>query len=152
SVLRQDPDVIMVGEIRDSETAKLAAQAAMTGHLVLATLHTSSALGGITRLQNIGLPDYLISATVRAVLAQRLVRRRCLQCASTESCVDCGSTGYAGRTPIAELLDCRSGLEFENGRCLTSADQLGVNLREDAQNLVKHGITDSNEVNRVLGV
>lgn len=81
AILRQDPDVIMVGEIRDRETATIAAQASMTGHLVLSTLHTNSALAAVTRLRNIGLEAYLIAASVRGLMAQRLVRRLCPHCA-----------------------------------------------------------------------
>ena len=80
SVLRQDPDVILVGELRDSETAHLAIQAALTGHLVLSTLHTNHAAGAIPRLLELGVESFLLTATVRAVLAQRLVRRICAQC------------------------------------------------------------------------
>ena len=80
SILRQDPDVIMVGEIRDLETAQIAVQAALTGHLVLSTLHTNSAAASITRLRDMGLEDYLITAVLRGVLAQRLVRRLCPDC------------------------------------------------------------------------
>ncbi len=131
SILRQDPDVIMVGEIRDIETAQIAVQAALTGHLVLSTLHTNSAAASITRLRDMGLEDYLITAVLRGVLAQRLVRRLCVQCRRaapapaelvrrfnldrrTDSdaitlwhpvgCAACRQTGYRGRQAIAEFL------------------------------------------------
>src|SRR5207302_9070731 len=80
SLLRQDPDVVMLGEIRDAETARIAVQAALTGHLVLSTLHTNDAPASITRLINIGVEPYLISAAVNAILAQRLVRKLCQSC------------------------------------------------------------------------
>ena len=80
AILRQDPDVIMVGEIRDLETAQIAVQAALTGHLVLSTLHTNSAAAAVTRLRDMGLEDYLLTAVLRGVLAQRLVRRLCPAC------------------------------------------------------------------------
>ncbi len=86
SILRQDPDVIMVGEIRDLETAQIAVQAALTGHLVLSTLHTNSAAATITRLRDMGLEDYLITAVLRGVLAQRLVRRLCAAVRSAGRC------------------------------------------------------------------
>ena len=132
SILRQDPDVIMVGEIRDLETAQIAVQAALTGHLVLSTLHTNSAAATITRLRDMGLEDYLITAVLRGVLAQRLVRRLCLKCrisspAAPElvqrfnldrgrdgapitlfhpaGCPDCRGTGFRGRQAIAEYLE-----------------------------------------------
>jgi general secretion pathway protein E len=131
SILRQDPDVIMVGEIRDLETAQIAVQAALTGHLVLSTLHTNSASATITRLRDLGLEDYLLTAVLRGVLAQRLVRRLCDACKrETDAppelitrfglqkraargplklwhpvgCPQCRSTGYRGRQAIAEFL------------------------------------------------
>ena len=125
SILRQDPDVIMVGEIRDLETAQIAVQAALTGHLVLSTLHTNSAAATITRLRDMGLEDYLITAVLRGVLAQRLVRRLCTDCRRAApappelihrfglegerlwhpvGCPACRGTGYRGRQAIAEFL------------------------------------------------
>ena len=93
SILRQDPDVIMVGEIRDLETAQIAVQAALTGHLVLSTVHTNSAAATITRLRDMGVEDYLLTAVLRGVLAQRLVRRLCQACRARG-----GSAGGTGRT------------------------------------------------------
>jgi general secretion pathway protein E len=131
SILRQDPDVIMVGEIRDLETAQIAAQAALTGHLVLSTLHTNSAAASITRLRDMGLEDYLLTAVLRGTLAQRLVRRLCIECRRPQTapaelvdrfgldrrnggvpitlwhavgCPQCRNTGYRGRQAIAEFL------------------------------------------------
>jgi len=132
SILRQDPDVIMIGEIRDLETAQIAVQAALTGHLVLSTLHTNSAAATVTRLRDMGVEDYLLSATLKGVLAQRLVRRLCPHCKAPEpaptalverfgldrlapagaelmlyrpvGCPECRGTGYRGRRAIAELL------------------------------------------------
>ncbi|HEX5180134.1 MAG TPA: GspE/PulE family protein [Gemmatimonadaceae bacterium] len=128
SILRQDPDVLMVGEMRDGETAALAVQAAMTGHLVFSTLHTNDALGAIPRLIDLGVPRYLAAATLEAVMAQRLVRRICPSCAQAvdapamrnrrslpESlraaalmhgigCADCRGTGYSGRIGVFELV------------------------------------------------
>jgi general secretion pathway protein E len=137
SILRQDPDVIMVGEIRDLETAEIAIQAALTGHLVLSTLHTNSAAGTITRLRDMGVEDYLLTAVLRGVLAQRLVRRLCTECRyETErspelirrfdlerrcdgtprlwharGCAHCRNTGYRGRLAIAEFLRPNAALE-----------------------------------------
>jgi general secretion pathway protein E len=131
SILRQDPDIVMIGEIRDLETAQIAVQAALTGHLVLSTLHTNSAAATVTRLRDMGLEDYLLTATLRGVLAQRLVRRLCPACKSPApepaplidrfelerfaardvitlfqpvGCPLCRGTGYRGRRAIGELL------------------------------------------------
>jgi type IV pilus assembly protein PilB len=130
SFLRQDPDVIMVGEIRDLETAQIAVQASLTGHLVLSTLHTNDAAGAVTRLVDMGIEPFLIASTLEAVLAQRLVRRVCVKCreaneATSEvlaqlgidgdvvggrkifsaiGCSHCSQTGYRGRTGIYEWL------------------------------------------------
>jgi len=131
ALMRQDPDIIMVGEIRDLTTAEMAVQAALTGHLVFSTLHTNDAPAAITRLMELGVPPYLINATVLGVLAQRLVRTLCRQCrqpdtaASREAvddlvkpwkisgtwqpyrpvgCVDCRMTGFLGRMGLYELL------------------------------------------------
>ena len=128
SILRQDPDIIMVGEIRDLETAQMAIQASLTGHLVLSTLHTNSAASSITRLMDMGVDDYLLASTLTGVLAQRLVRRLCPRCAAPADtvpalfdrlgnkgldlrglrrkvgCQACRNTGYQGRTTIGELL------------------------------------------------
>jgi general secretion pathway protein E len=131
SILRQDPDVIMIGEIRDLETVQIAVQAALTGHLVLSTIHTNSAAATMTRLRDMGLEDYLMTATLKAVLAQRLVRRLCPVCKTADpepsalierfgldrlapaktitlfhqkGCPACRGTGFRGRRAIAELL------------------------------------------------
>jgi type IV pilus assembly protein PilB len=128
SLLRQDPDVILLGEIRDHETAHIAVQAALTGHLVLSTLHTNDAPSSITRLVNIGLEPFLVGAAVNGVLAQRLIRRLCKECKQTEppseemaeflsmqglpndeiwaarGCEKCRKTGYSGRVGIYEML------------------------------------------------
>ena len=131
SIVRQDPDVIMIGEMRDIETARIAVQSALTGHLVLSTLHTNDAAGGVTRLLDMGLEDYLISSTVNGILGQRLVRRLCPHCRESfeplpeaaaelrlwnfseardiplyrpKGCEACDGTGYRGRLAISELL------------------------------------------------
>jgi len=137
SILRQDPDVLLVGEMRDPETAEICIQAALTGHLVLSTLHTNDAPGALTRLVDLGVPDYLVSSTVQAVLAQRLVRRVCAACAEASApepavaremaaagfpadrvlrgrgCAACRNTGYRGRTGIHELLTVDDELRAE---------------------------------------
>ncbi|HEU4557099.1 MAG TPA: GspE/PulE family protein [Longimicrobium sp.] len=128
SILRQDPDVIMVGEMRDAETAEIAVQAAMTGHLVFSTLHTNDSVGALPRLLDLGVPEYLVSATLEGVLAQRLVRRNCPHCLAGYAprpdhvaqvagapvdgvrllrgagCARCRGTGFRGRLGVFELL------------------------------------------------
>jgi general secretion pathway protein E len=160
SILRQDPDVIMVGEIRDLETAQIAVQAALTGHLVLSTLHTNSASATITRLRDMGLEDYLITAVLRGVLAQRLVRRLCDACKrETEApaelirrfelekrakgapihlwhpvgCAKCRSTGYRGRQAIAEFLQPNPDIEH---LIFSKADQSEIEKAAVAHGMV----------------
>ena len=160
SVLRQDPDVVMIGEIRDSETAKLAAQAALTGHLVLSTLHTSSAVSAISRLRDLGLADYLISATLNTVVAQRLLRVNCTKCdinQPSNSCRFCYGTAYSGRTTIAELLAGLNDIDLSQPtQELEAALELRLlnqsTLRHDALRLLNEGVVDQAEVMRVLGI
>jgi len=125
SLLRQDPDIILVGEIRDAETAKIAVQAALTGHLVLATLHTNSALAAVPRLIDMGVEPYLLGAVLRGVLAQRLVRRVCADCAGS-GCERCNPSGYSGRVAIGELLL----LDAELTEALTQSLELSPEQRE----------------------
>lgn len=102
SIVRQDPNIIMVGEIRDGETAKIAVQAALTGHLVFSTLHTNNAIGAVTRLLDIGIEPFLLAAALRGVVAQRLVRTICPYCEN--GCEHCNYTGYKGRIAVQEVL------------------------------------------------
>jgi type II secretory ATPase GspE/PulE/Tfp pilus assembly ATPase PilB-like protein len=115
SVLRQDPDIILVGEIRDGETADIAVKAALTGHLVLSTLHTNDAASAAIRLVDMGVEPYLVASTVRAFIAQRLVRVICPECRETvaapggityrgRGCAHCSQTGYRGRVAVCEML------------------------------------------------
>ncbi len=139
ALLRQDPDIIMVGEIRDLETAEIAVQAALTGHLVLSTLHTNDAPSALTRLLDLGVPAYLIKATVLAVIAQRLVRRLCPKCKQAveisderwrevigswkmakpkhafepNGCLDCRETGYFGRAGLYEFMTVTPALRTQ---------------------------------------
>jgi len=152
TVLRQDPDVIMVGEIRDAETAQLAAQAALTGHLVLATLHTESAISALSRLKHLGLADYLIKATLRAVVAQRLLRTVCGVCDTGEPhCDSCGGSGFTGRTTIAEMLDLTEAQSIEPDE-LQQHMLENSSLADDAVRLLESGQTNRVEVQRVLGL
>lgn len=162
SILRQDPDIIMVGEIRDRETAEHAIQAALTGHLVLSTLHTNDAPSAMVRLLDIGIPYYLISSTVIGVMAQRLVRRICPNCRREraanpedfegfpsgerpskiyygEGCVDCRGTGYKGRIGIFEVMEMTDNLKA----VLTSNN---VNLNEIYKTAVADGMVSLKQV------
>ncbi len=177
AILRQDPDVVMVGEIRDNETAQIAVQASLTGHLVLSTLHTNSAVGAITRLQDMGIEPFLLSSTLLGVISQRLVRSLCLQCKSETSlseqeladyglntndkvyqskgCSHCQQTGFKGRSGIYEMIeidDTLAGMIHDGA----SQSQIEIychdksqNLRDDGIRKVVMGETSLDEVLRV---
>jgi len=155
AILRQDPDVILVGEVRDRETMEIALQAALTGHLVLATLHTNDAASALTRLLDMGAEPYLIASSVVGVLAQRLVRRVCAACGGS-SCDACRHTGFRGRTGIHELLlldDAARALVMSRAdagalRRLATATGMRT-LREDGFAKAREGITTETEVLRV---
>ncbi len=156
AVLRQDPDIIMVGELRDFETASMAVRAALTGHLVLSTLHTTSAAGAVTRLTEMGLPAFLIADTLRGVIAQRLIRCFCQLC-SGKGCSRCRGTGFLGRTGIQEVLKIGPELDSliqqgADSRTIESRAVIRgfVSLKEDGQNKVAEGITSAAEIRRVL--
>ncbi|MFC2074985.1 GspE/PulE family protein, partial [Bdellovibrionota bacterium] len=155
SILRQDPDIIMVGEIRDTETAEMAVHAALTGHLVFSTLHTNDAPGAIARLINMGVEPFLISSSVDGVLAQRLVRRLCHKCRETfeppesllktlevkrdeitgplyeaRGCNECGQTGYKGRLAVHELMMVDNGVRDLINKKASAADIRAVAIEE----------------------
>ena len=172
NLLRQDPDVIMIGEIRDEETAKIAVRAAITGHLVLSTLHTNDSGGAIARLIDMGIPRYLLADALIGVISQRLVRMICNNCKAEydehdnmkiigkggtsykgKGCEKCSFTGYRGRTVIYEImnigselkkmiLESRSGTELQN----FYYKDLNMPLEEYGMSLAKKGITTSEEV------
>ena len=155
AILRQDPDVIMIGEIRDFETAQIAIQASLTGHLVLATLHTNDAASAVTRLTDMGIEPFLLSSSLLGVLAQRLVRKLCAQCRGT-GCSACGQSGYQGRTGIFELLVAddaiRSQIHRQAAESEIRAQALAggmVLMRDDGERLVRDGITSREELLRV---
>jgi len=167
SVLRQDPDVILVGEIRDRETAEIAIRAALTGHLVLSTLHTNSAAGAFTRLRDIGIDSYLLGATIRGVIGQRLLRSVCPHCSreaanrsgsiKAEACAACRDTGYSGRIVAYEMLAVSeriAGLVSAGAReedIAGAARQEGmVPLIDHARELVRENVTTEMEVRRVI--
>ncbi|MBV8037309.1 type II secretion system ATPase GspE [Roseateles sp.] len=164
AILRQDPDVIMIGEIRDYETAQIAIQASLTGHLVLATLHTNDAPSAVTRLTDMGVEPFLLSSSLLGVLAQRLVRRLCPACKRSDEqgrwhpvgCEACGHTGYKGRTGVYELMvadDAVRGLihnRAPESQLHAAAVANGLrSMREDGERLIQAGVTSLEEVLRV---
>ncbi len=179
AILRQDPDVVMVGEIRDMETAEIAVQASLTGHLVLSTLHTNTAIGAVTRLHDMGIEPFLISSSLLAVMAQRLVRLLCEECKRpytaspselvkmgiSESediqlfratgCKACNQLGYAGRTGIYEFIvidDALRNLIHENAgeqEMTACARKLCPSIFDDGRRRVLAGDTSLEEILRV---
>jgi general secretion pathway protein E len=161
AILRQDPDVIMIGEIRDYETASIAIQASLTGHLVLATVHTNDAPSSVTRLTDMGVEPFLLSSSLLGVLAQRLVRKLCVICRREDDhgrwhpvgCDHCLHTGYKGRTGVYELMvaDDKVRSLIHNraaeSQLFVAAEAAGLrSMREDGQRLVDAGITSPEEV------
>jgi type IV pilus assembly protein PilB len=182
SILRQDPDVILVGEMRDRETAEVAFQAAMTGHLVLSTLHTNSAVQAVSRLFDIDVDPSILSSSLTLVIAQRLVRRICTQCKESydpdaatrkklgldptegpiyrgRGCTACGGTGFSGRTGLYEFFKPTPTIRkliherAGEGELRSAARRTGMRLlHEDALEKVRQGITSPDEVLRVVQV
>jgi general secretion pathway protein E len=169
SILRQDPDIIMIGEIRDLETAQIAVQASLTGHLVLATLHTNDAASAVTRLTDMGVEPYLLASSLLGVLAQRLVRQLCPVCKEARvengvthwhpvGCDRCGQSGYSGRRGVYELLLIDDALRPLIHRNAADAEILAAGraqgmrtLREDGNRWLESGVTSLEEVLRVTG-
>ena len=177
AILRQDPDVVMVGEIRDSETAQIAVQASLTGHLVLSTLHTNSAVGAITRLQDMGVEPFLLSSTLLGVISQRLVRKLCPECKSVtqldveqvngfeisgddviyqaNGCPACLQTGFRGRTGIYEMIEVDEALStmIHDSTSQSKLERYcrtkSRSLREDGIRKMVQGETTLDEVLRV---
>jgi general secretion pathway protein E/type IV pilus assembly protein PilB len=157
-IFRQDPDVIMIGEIRDIETAELAIRAALTGHLVFATLHTNNAVEAVYRLQNMGIPAYMAAAVLKMVIAQRLVRRVCPECGAS-GCDHCSHTGFRGRTVIAEFIPVDTAISdmISAGVAIGQLRRYLQNRRfrsifDDAGEKAASGITTEGEIRRELGV
>jgi general secretion pathway protein E len=163
AILRQDPDVIMIGEIRDLETAQIAVQASLTGHLVLATLHTNDAAAAVTRLLDMGIEPFLLSSSLLGVMAQRLVRKLCTHCKKSDGvlwhavgCERCGHTGYHGRVGVYELLETNAGIRAQihnqasEAEIRTAAQQSGMRtMREDGERWLRDGTTTQAELLRV---
>jgi general secretion pathway protein E len=155
AILRQDPDIIIIGEIRDFETAQIAIQASLTGHLVLATIHTNDAASAVTRLTDMGVEPFLLSSSLLGVLAQRLVRKLCTTCRGA-GCPSCGQTGYLGRSGVFELLvtddSIRAQIHSRASEAEIRAAALAagmVLMRDDGERLVQLGLTSREELVRV---
>lgn len=161
ALVRQDPEVIFVGEIRDAATAQIAYQAALTGQLVITTFHAADAATALTRLLDMGIPPYMVRSGTRAIVAQRLLRQAC-QCSQDgdrDSCKQCEGSGYHGRHMVAEAIDLaddamstlvRDGVE--RAALAAAFRERGVeDLRAQAERLIARGVTDRPEVDRVLG-
>jgi general secretion pathway protein E len=163
AILRQDPDVIMIGEIRDLETAQIAVQASLTGHLVLATLHTNDAAAAVTRLLDMGIEPFLLSSSLLGVMAQRLVRKLCEHCKRADGqywqavgCDKCGHTGYHGRVGIYELLATTDQIRAQihnrasEAEIRNAAQHTGMKtMREDGERWLLDGTTTRAELLRV---
>jgi len=179
TILRSDPDVLLVGEIRDEETARIAIQAAMTGHLVLTSLHTHNAASSIERLKDMGVEPSLLSASVNCIIAQRLARRLCLECrqphAPTQDeleeleiggpvpalyepvgCARCAHTGYRGRVALYEIMPVQGHLRTlvraSTEEIFAAAVEAGMTtLKQDGLRLAYEGITSLGEIRRITG-
>lgn len=182
AILRQDPDVVMVGEIRDLETAEIAVQASLTGHLVLSTLHTNTAIGAVTRLQDMGVEPFLLSSSLIGVMAQRLVRLLCVACRAAHvpsvaecellgipeggeqliyratGCSACSQSGYRGRTGIYELIEIDDSLRLmiheraSEQAMLIEARKRYPGIDADGRRRILAGETSIEEVLRVTAV
>jgi general secretion pathway protein E len=167
AIVRQDPDVIMVGEMRDLETARIAVQSALTGHVVLSTLHTNDAASGITRLLDMGVEDYLLTSTINGILAQRLVRRLCAECREPyeplpemaarflqvpgvgngrltlyrpTGCNACNGTGYHGRLVIAEVLLISDQIRHAVLNHATATEIQRIAVEQDMMTMYQDGL------------
>ena len=178
SILRQDPDIVMIGEMRDSETAEIGIRAAITGHLVLSTLHTNDAASTILRLVDMGIPPYMVASSLIGVIAQRLVKVLCPKCKTARmstpdenklmkldhsvpiyearGCPECNNTGYKGRTAIHEIIHCSAGISTliadnaSKEELEICAKKNGTKLlRENVSELVQQGVTSIDELVRV---
>lgn len=160
ALLRQDPDILVIGEIRDRETAEIAVRASLTGHLVLTTLHASSALDAVTRLLDMGIEAYLVADALSGIAAQRLARRLCPQCRSGGSrgpgCAHCHQCGYYGRFCLCEIVPVRyhvrAAVRNGAGKDLLSAAAIkdgALFFHDAAAAALQEGLTDADEIDRV---
>ena len=173
SILRQDPDIIMVGEIRDTETANTAIRAASTGHLVISTMHTNDTISSINRLIEMDIPAYLISSTLIGIISQKLVRKRCNNCSkdiveknnldklinTIQVCNKCEDKGYYGRTAMYEILEINESLKQEINNWTDSRNTLNtikksemISFKDSATYLIENGITTQEECGLLEGI
>jgi general secretion pathway protein E len=168
SLLRQDPQVLMIGEIRDAETAKIAVEAGLTGHLLMSTMHSGTPAGAFLRLLEMGIEPYQVTSSISAVLNQRLVRKLCTSCRKKDEqgegytavgCDECLNTGYSGRALIAEIVELdsrlrqailgKADLDELEGILMESGH---MSMGADGQRLVSEGVTTQEELDNVCGV
>lgn len=182
SILRQDPDIIMIGEIRDQETANIAIQSSLTGHFVLSTLHTNSALGAVSRLLDIGIELFLINSAINAIMAQRLVRKLCIHCKkavdvdstifknwnikellkkyplekittySAVGCKECGFTGYKGRVPVAEIVPFDDALKNRFEKEKNFNDLVSLNIRSIKEDAILKYLVGLTTIEEIRGM
>lgn len=173
SILRQDPDIIMVGEIRDTETANTAIRAASTGHLVISTMHTNDTISSINRLIEMDIPTYLISSTLIGIISQKLVRKRCNNCSkdiveknnldklinTIQVCNKCEDKGYYGRTAMYEILEINESLKQEINNWTDSRNTSNtikksemISFKDSATYLIENGITTQEECGLLEGI
>jgi len=182
SILRQDPDILMIGEIRDQETANIAIQSSLTGHFVLSTLHTNSALGAVSRLLDIGVELFLINSAINAIMAQRLVRKLCTHCRkavdvdstifrnwnvqellekyplekistySTVGCQECGFTGYKGRVPVAEIVLFDDALKNKFENEKNFNDLASLNIRSIREDAILKYLVGLTSIEEIRGI
>ncbi len=182
SILRQDPDIIMIGEIRDQETANIAIQSSLTGHFVLSTLHTNSALGAVSRLLDIGIELFLINSAINAIMAQRLVRKLCIHCKkavdidstifknwnikellkkyplekittySAVGCKECGFTGYKGRVPVAEIVPFDDALKNRFEKEKNFNDLASLNIRSIKEDAILKYLVGLTTIEEIRGI
>ena len=177
SMLRQDPDIVMVGEVRDQETARIAIQSSLTGHLVLSTIHTNSAVGAITRLRDMGIESFLLASSLKTIISQRLARRLCQECKqettlttdlakifdlqsnqtvyTASGCDHCDASGYLGRIAIAESIQIDEQLksliheEASEQHIKSYAFKDNASIDELGRDLLLNGLTSAEELMRI---
>lgn len=161
AILRQDPDIIMIGEIRDTETAEIAVRAAITGHLVISTIHTEDAVSTVIRLYDMGIKSYLIKASLIGVISQRLVRKKCSNCNNikgiVENCKVCNGRGYFGRTAVHEIMEVDEEIKssikdnLDKSKIKDIANKSGmITFEKSIERLLEDGVVDERELQNLV--